>query len=257
MTPKRIAIAFLACALASPTASNAGLITWELEGTIEQVVLLTEWGDVPNPNAGEVITQLDAAGVIPGASWRGRIAFDSDAIGVRCEECSDFNRFEDAAARIEFLAGSFAASTPDGAPGKAWAGTQGADPSEGSILSFEAPMATDSAALLADSANLVFSRVDPTAPFPSALPTEPPDLSTLAQPAPRSPFAYFIGTRFYLVGHGFPQFVNPYDPNLGAQLFLIDGRISSITRVPEPAAFALVLAAAGAIAIRRRSRALP
>lgn len=98
MTPKRIALALLCFALAAPSEALGGLITWELEGTIERV-------DVPVRGSGtyddlyraQVVGQLlEDAHVTVGAAWHARVSFESDVILVGCPECGDFAEFESA-----------------------------------------------------------------------------------------------------------------------------------------------------------------
>ena len=118
-----------------------------------------------------------------------------------------------------------------------------------SYLVFNSPMASVSTELLADTAGFALVSGDPDEVFYTALPTEPPDLAALA-------YVHVV-----LFGRGFV----PNDqaeilaggPTLVEQLFHIAAQATRVTRVPEPSLCALLLAAAAAIASRRRSRALP
>ena len=247
MTPKRIAVAFLVFALASPGAASAMLVTWELEGTIAQI-----WPSsnpfVIGPYDAEMLRQLEDVGVEPGVGWRARMTFDSEAPGVPGGDDGEFQEFPGSSTRIEFLAGDFAAATPSGAAGDASAGQDVALPFYSSGLTFRAPMANASPVLLADSAWLSFLSNDATQPIPASLPSEPPDPSDFPYWNPYS--ATF--SVFSMYGHGFVPDDDPLNPNLVEQSFSIDGRITSITRVPEPASSALVVSAIFVIALRRR-----
>ena len=263
MTPKRIAIALLVLAFAAPTAADAGLITWELEGTIELVAAYSTFGGVDEPFAEQIVPQLEAVGVTAGIGWRSRITFDSDTPAEPCDECIGYAVFNDATKSIDFLAGGFSAGTRDGTMGDARSDSWDVPPYDQSYdqsaLAFYTPMQTDSAVLLADSADLYLLSLDPTALFSTSLPTEPPDLATLLGPT-LGEYGQIYGTHFHLLGHGFVwDEGNPFISG-GAfvpQSFTIDGRITSIARVPESSVLALLLFASAVIALRRRSRALP
>jgi len=257
MTPKRIAIAFLACALASPTASNAGLITWEMEGTVERVAAYPD-DYPPTTNAWEIVPQVEAAGVIPGVYWRARVTFDSDTLSEPCPGCAANAQFVNATRAIDFLAGTIVATSGDSVGDALALPVGGYRREPGSTLEFHSLMESDSTALQAYSAKLALASSDPSRFSGISLPTDPPDLLTLLPPTQRDPWGSMSGTHFQLLGVGLVTDVtDPDSPGLVPWGFSIDGRITSITAVPEPTLLALVAAAAGAIAIRRRSRALP
>jgi len=247
MIRNRIAIAFLASVLAWPAAANAGLITWELEGTIREVSASLNPFLQGSDNE-EILRQLQAVGVERGVDWRGRIIFDSEAQGVGDGEDSEPGAFEGATIRIEFRAGSFAAATPLGAAGDAWVGQDDALPYYSVVLSFSAPMASPSSLLQVDSANLLFFSQDETRPLSNAWPPEPPDPSDFLFFNPYAPTL----ASFLVYGHGFVADDDPLNPNVVEHPFGIDGRITSITAVPEPSLLALALFAAPALALRRK-----
>lgn len=246
MTPgRRIAVALRALALAWPSAATAGLITWELEGTIELASPYSVLHSVRQPYADELIPQLDAAGLTPGADWRARVRFDSDTPNV-CEDCESQAHFIGATKSLEFIAGSFAATSPAGVVGDGYTLSY----IEGSDLYFLSPVETDSTTLFANSAAVILTGADGTL-FGASLPTDPPDPTALPGPT-QHPSGHFYGTRFNLVGYGFVRSSDVEGSPLVSQSFAIDGRITSITRVPEPSLAALLLAAAGiGFALRR------
>ncbi len=249
MTPKRFAVPLLCLALAAPTAAHAGLVTWELEGTVEAAGPYAP--GFFDPALGyPLIAQLEAVGVAVGVAWWARISFDSDSPGVPLSGYPDAREFDGVPTGIEFVSGGFAAATPDGAVGRTLAGDLSSDPGFTSVLIFDVPMANDSSTLLADSATLQFWSSDPAISFAGSLPSDPPVLHGFFQTDTSVKF-------FRLVGHGFVWNQNLVNPSLIEHSFHISGSITSITIVPEPGSFALVLVASCAIAARRRSRALP
>jgi len=257
MTRKWIAVALLCFALAWPAAANAGLITWELEGTLEQVAPYSLLDGFLAPNPEDIIPQLEAVGFRAGAYWRARVTFDSDTAVEPCPECVGYTEFNNATRSIEFMAGDFAASMPEGAVGDALILPFTNGSSGGVALVYFAPMESGSDTLFADSAQLVFAPIQASLFPTTTLPIEAPDPAALVAPTPGL-YGTLLGTHFRLKGHGFVPGGNILvSPGLVAQSFAVDGRITSIVAVPEPAAFALVLVAAAAIASRRRSRALP
>ena len=252
VTRRFIVAALLSLALTAPTAATAGLVTWELEGTIELASPSGIRGGFVELHADELIPQLEAAGLIPGASWRARISFDSDTPAEPCEECGDYAEFIGATKSIDFLAGDFSAASPDGVVGNA---------GFASDLYFMSSVASDSATLYATSAVVVFSSQDPDALFATNLPTNPPDLAGLVGPTQHAAGHYY-GTRFNLIGGGFVRNsdlgIFHGGPLFVPQSFTIDGRITSITPVPESSLVALLLGAAALLAIRfARTRAPP
>ena len=256
MTANRFAAALLCFAPASPTTTYAGLVTWELEGQVAEVV--GSWISFDTgPRVDEMLRQLEAVGIDEGVMWRARMTFDAEAPAVPTDY--GVSEFEDAETRIEFFAGNYSAATPVGAAGTAWAGTESALPCCRSLLTFSAQMAADSSSLPADSAHLQFRSEDPNLALPSSLPSEPPDPSDFSYPGgvfnPYNPSARWAVLS--IGGRGFVPDGDLSNPSIVEQQFWINGHITTITRVPEPAAVALTLVAAAAIAIRPRSRALP
>ena len=253
MTANRIALALLCFALAAPTAANAGLITWELEGTIGAVSASStpflQGSDNP-----EILRQLEDVGVVSRAGWRARLTFDPEASGVPYPGNDGFLEFPGASTRFEFFAGDFVAVTPHGVAGTAAAGESTSIPSfYSSELSFQAPMGNDSETLHMDSAWLFFASNDAMQRIPASLPSVPPDPSQFSAWHPYSA----TYSRFSLYGHGLAPDDDPLSGTLVEIPIGIDLRITSIMAVPEPSLLVLVVAAAATTAIRRRSRALP
>jgi hypothetical protein len=112
----------------------------------------------------------------------------------------------------------------------------------------EAPLSSNSPALILESGGLSLGSVTETAFLGGSMPTNPLDVSESLPPI-------FRTTSYGLVCCG------PVFPGQGQELvrqpFHLLTSISTITAVSEPSLAALVLVALTASALRRRSRALP
>ena len=110
MTRIRIASALVCLTLAWPTAAHAGLVTWELEGTIELVAPDARFGANVTFHPNDIMPLLEAAGINPGDGWRARLTFDPYTTADPCQECAAGNAwFDDATKAMDFLTGEFAA----------------------------------------------------------------------------------------------------------------------------------------------------
>jgi hypothetical protein len=248
MTRHPIPVLLLSLAILWPAAASGGLVTWELEGTIESAYPIGNCGGCGAAPVEAVIQELDAVGVTPGSPWSARLRFDPDVAPDPCEACVESADFTGATKSIDFTAGTFSASTPEGRIDDAISFSSGGE----SSLWFYSPMEIDSRVLVARSATVVLHSLDTTLLFLATLPNVPPNLSTLDLEN---------GSGFTLIGaadvRNSDSAILRGEPVFIRQSFAIGGRILSITPVPEPSLFALVLAAAAASALRRRSRALP